>query len=184
MLDGRLLAIVLGIVISLSQFGCAQRPGYSAIRSDRFANETLPVGRIAIIASMETADIRGIGQPLVQSLGSQFREAGYTVQMETQVNNPLALGPDTDFRLAHQFRADAVILIRAGSSYSSTYGGEWSVTFNVLDGKGKGIWRGSTQVRRSKDIDAIYEAVTRQLIATLQGGEVIKLTIRPNGSAI
>lgn len=184
MCDHRLLLPILCFLVSFSQLGCVQRPGYSAIRSDRFLDETLPVARIAIIASMDTVNIRTIGNPLVQNLASRLQNAGYAVQTETQIANPLALGPATDFRRARQFRPDAIMLIRVESGYSSTNGGDWNVSFNVLDGKGKGVWRGTTQVRHLREMDATYEALTRQVVEVLENGEIIKFSNQPVGLPI
>lgn len=184
MCNCRLLLLILCFLASFSQVGCVQRPGYSAIRSDRFIGETLPVTRIAIIATMDTENIRKFGNPLVQNLAGRFQSAGYAVQTETQVANPLALGSGTDFRRARQFRPDAIMLIRVESSYSSTYGSDWDVSFNVLDGKGKGVWRGTTQVRHLREMDATYEALTRQLVEVLESGEIIKFSNQPIGSPI
>lgn len=172
---GQLLATLsLIIIVALGQWGCVQMPSPSALQSDKFGNDRIAARRVSVIVNMEGAEALRIGQPLLQKIATALREQRYAVDTETQVRNPLALGSDIDFRSAHGFAADVILLIRTGAMHSSSLNGfDITITFDLLNRERKGVWRGIARVYRLRDIDSSAEDLALQVIEDLKNGGLL-----------
>lgn len=169
-----LLTILLVITVMLGQLGCVQLPSHSALQADKFGNDQIAAKRFSVIVNMEGAEALRIGHPLLQKIATLLKKQGYTVSLETQIKNPLTLGSDIDFRGAHGFAADAILLIRASAMHwSSNQGFDITLTFDLLNSEKKGIWRGTARVYRLHDIDSTADDLARQVIEDLKNGGLL-----------
>jgi Lipopolysaccharide-assembly len=164
----------------ICQTSCMHLPGHSDVRGERFGNETLSVKQIYIQAAMDAKFSKSFGEPLTESLKREFQQQGIRATVDIQP----ALTPDgaVDYQRIAPFSPDAILLIRLGETHSyissSSYSSgqlSLSVTFDLLDAKEKGIWRGRVQVYRLDEMGKTAESIGTKVVSDLIGNRALTL---------
>lgn len=157
------------LVLLLAFAGCANRPAYTPIRAEKFGQSPFPVSRLHIILNMPQDYRSRLVQPLEAELVIAFRERGINAGTEFQAVNPLALDSRIRFDKARLNLPDAIMVIRLpeGTSYSST------LHIDLMDGKGKGIWRGMSTLNRMTSIESTAKQFSQELVKKLVDEAVV-----------
>lgn len=175
----RVFNLVPIISIAFLISACATRPAYSPPSGERFASKPINIERMAIIANMPNEFRGNIAIPITQEFTNVFKQNGLHVRSEVQATNPLALSSDVNFTQAKLFKPNAYLLIKfAGSSTGNGYG-NWALIFDLLDEKGRGIWRGSMSLRRLNEMENTSNQVAKEVLQKLIKDQAIE--IRPHG---
>ena len=153
---------------------CITSPPYSPLMGQRFVEAPVSVGRIAIIFSAPFEYRDKVLLPMASKFPDVFKGTGVAVSSEVQTVNPLALGGDVNFFRARQAKPDAYLIVKvAGGSMGASY--SFNLVFELLNSDGKGLWRGSSTLRRLSEMDMTGEQIAREILRVLVDEQVIRI---------
>lgn len=148
--------------------GCAtNRPFASSVQGEAFSGLPLSGERPYVICNMPAEYRKRIAEPICEKLGSELTAKGANAHVEVQMLNPLALGSGVDFRGTQRHSTSAILLVRMGESSSGSLGSHWVVSFDLIDAKGKGSWRGRSSIYRISPPEEMADKVVRELFKAL-----------------
>lgn len=153
-------------------------PPFSPIRGERFGSTPLSVQRMLVVVDFPIEYKAVIAEPLARDLLQQLKMLGVEVESETKSISPLTRkSPDFSYR---QHKPHAILLAHMGDS---AYGGgfdRWTISFDLLDVQGRGIWRGTTSLSRFSNIEATTSLLTQDLLKILSDESILTFPKRKN----
>jgi len=167
-----------GIVSALLLTGCAmQRPAYSPVQGEKFRSDALLVERVYVVLSFPAPHNERIGEPLQPAFTTAFKEKGFQAAVELQVLSPLALDSGIRLHGVAAYKPNAIVIVKLSESHWGATSSYWRLHFDILDGRGKGVWRGQSTVYRLSGIEETTNHIARDLVKRLSDEAVIRRTV-------
>lgn len=160
----------LVLLLATLTVSCVTHSAYSPVIGDKFGSVPLAVERLYVIINFPVEHTSTIAEPLARNLREQLKALGVQARSEIQLVSPLALGSGINFVRAHQYKPQAILLVRMAESGYATGSlpySYWTLSFDVLDGQGRGAWRGRSSINRLNDIEATANALSQDLLKKL-----------------
>lgn len=172
--------IVLTVLFTVLCACATNRQLFSPIKGSMFGDKPIRAERIYVICNFPFEYRKDLAKPLANKLKTTFVNQEVHAVAEIQNLNPLALDSGINFHRARLFKPDVILLVRMGESTFDTRGiSAWTVNFDLLDSKGKGIWRGWASFYRRNPSDETVEQFANEMLRTLVKAGAITL---PGGS--
>jgi hypothetical protein len=146
--------------------GCTG-PAVRFVNGSSFRSEPINAERVYVIVNFPQGHVNRLAEPLGAKLQAALAREKLQAAVENQVLNPLALDSGINFHGALAYRANAILLARAGESVTGSSGAYWTVNFDLLDSRGNGAWRGSFTLRRLQPVEETAEQLANQLVKAL-----------------
>lgn len=170
----RAIKILFFAVAVIFLSACISVPPYSPLLGQRFVEAPVSVERMAIIFSAPIEYREKVLLPIALRFPGVFKEAGVAVSSEVQTVNPLALGGNINFSQARLAKPDVYLIVKVvGGSMGASY--SFNLVFELLNSDGKGLWRGSSTLRRLNEADITSEQIARDILRILTNERVIRI---------
>lgn len=178
----RLARLALLVVFFILGACATNRPLFSPIKGSTFTGNPIKTERLYVICNLPFEHKKDIAEPLARKFQEIFSNHKVHIAVEIQSLNSLALDSGINFHRARLYKPDAILLARMGESTFDTRGlSSWTINFDLLDPKGKGMWRGWGSFYRHNPSDETVEQFTNEVLQTLIRAGAIAL---PGGSQI
>lgn len=156
--------LTLGVCVAFLCAACASGRPYTPIDGGKFDGAPQSVERAFVIAHFPPEYRSRLAQPLTERFTAQLATFGVTAEFEMQVVHPLALGSGIDFRAANRHKSDAVFVFRMRESQRGGRFSYWTISIDVLDGQGRGLWRGTSSLFEFRNIDTTADMISLELL--------------------